>query len=208
MLRVKISLLFLIIFGLNFLSGLEAFRDLPSYYIPGGTFDVTIQINTDLQNLPTGVIISETLPPNWSIISANPDYLKFSPSTNTYKWVQFNQSGVLPFTITYTVSVPEDATGEYEFSGIIKTSSDEQQIEGDTVIEEGGSGDINNDGNVDISDVLLCLRIAINQDVSINGETYSPPYPFWLVDLADIDRSGDVDISDVIIILRISIGLN
>lgn len=55
-------------------------------------------------------------------------------------------------------------------------------------------GDINGDGNVDISDVILCLRIAIGLD------PFDP--------IADINGDEQVDISDVILVLRIAIGLD
>jgi len=55
-------------------------------------------------------------------------------------------------------------------------------------------GDINSDGKVDISDVILCLRMAIGLDpVNVN--------------LADMNGDGEVDITDVILILRKAIGL-
>jgi hypothetical protein len=57
-----------------------------------------------------------------------------------------------------------------------------------------GLGDINSDGLIDISDVILCLRMAIGLET---------------IDLttADMNDDGTVDISDVILILRKSIGL-
>ena len=68
-------------------------------------------------------------------------------------------------------------------------------------------GDINGDGSTNISDVILCLRIAIGLPVTIGGQVYDSPYPSWLLQCADINLSGDLNISDVILILRKSIGL-
>jgi len=57
------------------------------------------------------------------------------------------------------------------------------------------NGDLNGDGSVDISDVILCLRMAIGLDpVNVN--------------LADMNGDGEVDITDVILILRKAIGLD
>jgi len=56
-------------------------------------------------------------------------------------------------------------------------------------------GDINDDGEIDISDVILCLRMAIGLD------------PGNLT-LADMNNDGTVDISDVILVLRKAIGLD
>jgi len=56
-------------------------------------------------------------------------------------------------------------------------------------------GDINGNTQVDISDVILCLRMAIGLD------------PVNLT-LADMNDDGTVDISDVILVLRKAIGLD
>jgi RHS repeat-associated protein len=55
-------------------------------------------------------------------------------------------------------------------------------------------GDIDQDGTVDISDVILVLRCALELDEC--GLC------------ADIDNDGDVDISDVILTLRVALGLD
>ncbi len=198
MVKIKFLTTFSLLFvSIPLFASDTATRDLPDYYTAGSTFEVTIYVNTETENPPNGVILSETLPSNWSITSATPNYSKYQSSTNTYKWLQFNSSGISPFTITYTVSVPEGTTGTYEFSGIINTTtSGELPIEGDTSISNNTQeGDLNEDGEVDISDVILCLRQAVGLD---------PPQP----DLADINEDGEVDISDVILILRIAVGLD
>jgi hypothetical protein len=55
-------------------------------------------------------------------------------------------------------------------------------------------GDINKDGVVDISDVILELRMALQID---------PIQP-----CSDINNDGVVDISDVILTLRMALGLD
>lgn len=55
-------------------------------------------------------------------------------------------------------------------------------------------GNVNGDGSVDISDVILVLRIALGL------ETSKP--------CADINDDGIVDISDVILTLRMALGLD
>ena len=58
----------------------------------------------------------------------------------------------------------------------------------------GEKGDINGDGSIDISDVILCLRMAIGLDPVDKN-------------LADMNGDGEIDIVDVILILRKAIGL-
>ena len=79
---------------------------------------------------------------------------------------------------------------------------------GGTPGERNFQGDINNDGVIDISDVILCLRMAVGLSVTIQEQTYNSPYPDWLINLANINGDEQVDISDVILILRISVGLD
>jgi len=67
-------------------------------------------------------------------------------------------------------------------------------------------GDINEDEGIDISDVILCLRMALGLPVTIQGETYTS-YPDSLVNCANINGDGEIDISDVILCLRMALGL-
>ncbi|MCM8821633.1 MAG: carboxypeptidase-like regulatory domain-containing protein [Candidatus Omnitrophica bacterium] len=61
--------------------------------------------------------------------------------------------------------------------------------------KEGMKGDLNHDAEVDIRDVILCLRMAIDLDPVDPG-------------LADMNEDGQVDILDVILILRKAIDLD
>lgn len=63
----------------------------------------------------------------------------------------------------------------------------------DFTTKQGMKGDLNHDTQIDISDVILCLRMAIRLD------------PLDI--LGDMNDDGEIDISDVILILRKAIGL-
>ncbi len=76
-------------------------------------------------------------------------------------------------------------------AGETKTGIDITLIDPQEVVK----GDINKDGHIDISDVILCLRMAIGLD-PVDIET------------ADMNGDGEVDITDVIKILKKSIGLD
>ncbi|MDP8218401.1 MAG: dockerin type I repeat-containing protein [Candidatus Theseobacter exili] len=200
-------------------AGNTATRNLPFFYVPGGTFNVTINVMTDVANPSTGVLVREylpQLPQNWTITSSVPESAQYIPLENRYKWGPFfSRSGVLPFTITYTVQVPSDANGVYGFSGTLTFTEEESPIVvtiggNATIIKEGTFllGNINGDGTIDISDVVLCLRMAIGLSVTIQEETYNSPYPAWLIELADMNGVGGIDISDVILVLRKAIDID
>ena len=68
-------------------------------------------------------------------------------------------------------------------------------------------GDINRDTIVDISDVILCLRMSIGLEITINGRIYQNPYPEEIIELTDLNNDNSIDISDVILILRLSLNM-
>jgi len=70
-----------------------------------------------------------------------------------------------------------------------------------------GPGDINSDGRIDISDVILCLRMSVGLDIDTGGSIYSFPYE-ELAGLADVNEDGLINIQDVILILRASLELD
>ena len=183
-------------------------RDLPNTYIPEGAFNATLTVN--VSGSPTGIVVTEFLPAGWSItgslVNGTPDSPKYRPAPNSYEWTVIFPPAVT--TIVYTVSVPAGASGFHSFSGTIFPDI---PIGGDTVIqEEGGAipGDINGDGEVNISDVILCLRISIGLPVTIGEVEYTAPdYSGDILAAADMNGQDGVNISDVILVLRKSIGL-
>jgi len=92
----------------------------------------------------------------------------------------------------------------YENGGIVESKPGISQ----PVQAYGEKGDINGDGEVDISDVILCLRMAVHLPVVIEEQTYNFPYPDWVIDLADMNNDGTADITDVILDLRKAVGLD
>lgn len=173
-------------------------RDLPATYTPGGT--VTVNLTITEANM-----VTEGLPAGWTIISSTPNWSKHRPSLNTYEWIKANPSDL---DIVYTVSVPADAEGTYTFWGNV---NDTIPIEGDIEIQEETAipGDINGDGDVNISDVILCLRVSIGLAVTVEEVEYiAPDYSAYILAAADMNTDGDVNISDVILILRKSIELD
>lgn len=96
-----------------------------STYLPGQSIDVTLAI--EITGMPTAVIINETIPETWQITSSNLPINSFiAPST--YKWLQFNATGVSSVEIKYSVSIPEDATGDQSFTGLVEYLENETMI--------------------------------------------------------------------------------
>jgi len=175
-------------------------RILPPTYIPGGYLSVTLNVNVD--SGVTGVIVREHIPDDFTMVDTalQSTYWVIAGTEVDdngriiHKWIAFGGVGVPSFSMTYRVYIPPTASGDYEFSGSVMTFDNPggAQITGDTILR-GGKGDINGDGTVDISDVIICLRIAIGLSQ-------------W-DQRADMNNDDIVDISDVILALRVSIGL-
>jgi len=97
---------------------------------------------------------------------------------------------------------PSECDGDGSSLSLLNPSLDNSQPEswkaslifGGTPGKYNWIGDINEDGIIDISDVILCLRMAVGLDPAN-------------ITLADINSDGVIDISDVILILRVAIGL-
>lgn len=110
-------------------------RNLPSFYNPGSTATVSININVDESNVPSGLIVAETPPSGWAIINSLPPYE--SATAGTYKWV-FYGGEVTDRTITYTVNIPVTSTGDQVFSGKVEYLDSgatyiSDNIQGDTI---------------------------------------------------------------------------
>jgi hypothetical protein len=94
-------------------------RTLPASYTPEQSITVSIAIDVVEANAPSGLIVVETLPPGWTVTSANPlpheDYCvpDDGDCIGEMKWEYHN---VVDTTITYTVSALGEC-GSKEFNG-------------------------------------------------------------------------------------------
>lgn len=93
-------------------------RELSSTVSAGSHLDVTLSMDVNESNKPTGVIITEIVPEGWTVTSGE------------VEWV-FNGPDVKDRTIEYTVLVPPDAEGKYPFRGWWNITGDSGMIIGD-----------------------------------------------------------------------------
>ncbi len=106
----------------------------------------------------------------------------------------------------YTITYKDINTGSWIIPGeqVVTIEKDENEGVTATYVK---LGDIDANGDVDISDALLALRMTVRLSVTIGDVEYSSPYPLALILRADYNEDGTVDIADVMLILRKSIGL-
>lgn len=148
---------FFLIWGSLILSSQSfSWRILPSQYTPGTSFNVYLLIH--LENNPTGIVVSETLPSGWKIDKNKSPvpYTKYKSETNTYKWLFFdNSSGINYKEIIYTVNVPDDAYGVQYFTGEVLTVDEKITTQGDLSINSSISRIIRIEGDLDFGQVRV-----------------------------------------------------
>jgi len=110
-------------------------------YLPGQSIEVTLSV--EISGMPTAVIVEETIPETWQIISSNLPVNKFT-APSTYSWLEFSATGISSVIIRYTVNIPGDATGVQNFQGVVKyfdgTDMQTVAIGGETSISLPPSG--------------------------------------------------------------------
>jgi len=134
----------------------------------------------------------------WRIYKSGSNEIVFDTKRDTTNLTSIIVSSLLPSTQYYWTVRYQDGNGAWSNWSEPTTFTTIQGIK----------GNLNGDSEIDISDVILCLRMAIGLPVTISDQTYNSPYPDWLIYLADMNNDGVVDISDVILILRKAIGLD
>jgi len=96
-------------------------RILPSTITIDTPFTVTLSVDVDEGNLPLSVIVEETIPENWDVISASPGYLYFNKSRQKVAWLFWrNAIPVQDTIITYQI-IPRNNYAA--FSGLANTAS-------------------------------------------------------------------------------------
>ena len=113
--------------------------------------------------------------------------LSYSPTLKTFK----GNEGELFY---LTVKVSDDADGNYriELNNTIVTTADEEEVHAlnaSSIVNVNNliMGDVNNDGDITVTDVVETARYILNQN----------PDPF-IIDAADITCDGKITITDVV----------
>ena len=120
----------------------------------------------------------------YRLIEAGGTVVVFDSKRDTTNLTSITISSLLPGTQYYWTVRYQDGNGAWSAWSVWTSFITKQVIK----------GDLNGDYEIDISDVILCLRMAIGLD-QVNLET------------ADMNGDNQVDISDVILVLRKAIGL-
>ncbi|MBU4406128.1 MAG: IPT/TIG domain-containing protein, partial [Candidatus Altiarchaeota archaeon] len=148
-------------------------RDLPSTTTAGGSFTATLELVLgDVP--PNSVIINEFVPTGWTVTGSSPTYNSFNSATGEVKWILYGAS-LYAMNITYTVSVPANATGTGTFTGELKYNNVDgdpvtQTITGDTSIEISAGcalkGDTDCDGLVSDFELLTYVDLWVQGTVT------------------------------------------
>ena len=95
--------------------------------------------------------------------------------------------------IVTTEATSESAGGDYPIyvSGGVSPNYELTYVDGTLHINAGLKGDVNQDGNVDVGDVMAVINIMAGQPGQLNAA------------LGDVNEDGDVDVGDVMAIINI-----
>jgi len=137
----KIGLFFLcIFFCVGFISAGSAIRELPDNVDSGQNVFIFLSINLENESF---YVIDEVIPSGWEIIdNGGAD----TSEANHLKWVIIQDAEDVVY--NYTLRVPENISGQYNFSGTCMFENDieEQNVNGDisiivNLVQESSSGD-------------------------------------------------------------------
>jgi len=128
---------FTLIGTLSAIEPVNGIRSIKKLNVPGNSIEVTITLEVDDANKPSGIIVEEILPTNpsnWTASAFTPQPSTIEPTTGAIKWL-FYDASIENLTITYLVEPPQDACGSFSILGNLKyTSNGENQeilIQGD-----------------------------------------------------------------------------
>ncbi len=121
-----------------------------------------------------------------------------------------NSNGTVLWSIPFDTNLIAESSPALSCSGCIYFTARHGSASSSTLYAIAGKtpvGDINRDGIVDICDVILGLRMAIELPVNLQTGNIRCPYTSDLVSRANLDANPKIDISDAILILRKVLGL-
>jgi photosystem II stability/assembly factor-like uncharacterized protein len=109
-------------------------RNLPDTYSAGEEIIVTLQIAVTGERAPYAVIVKETLPSNWNVVSSSPKYSSYTVEDGQLKWLFNSPERVQSQEIQYILIAPENASGSITFSGTYLYADDQETIQTFTTV--------------------------------------------------------------------------
>lgn len=118
------SLIFIIVIGTIFFIAstimaqtVTGVRELPDAFVSVECVDVTIPIDVDEANVPSGLIVNDYIPAGWTLKSASPSPM--SATNGKLSWL-FYGTAVTDKTLSYSICVPQWQCSTAVFSGELK----------------------------------------------------------------------------------------
>ena len=111
-------------------------RILPSSAYAGSNLTVSLFMDVNESNTPNGAGLTEYYPEGWSLLNTSSGGLNQS---NKIEWLFWSQSTPLTdLVINYTLRIPENANGTFNFSGVCYVENTSIAITGNTSLTVQG----------------------------------------------------------------------
>jgi len=170
---MAVVLLLTIVGGLSSVSAQTVTRDLPSGEQSAGA-TITVSLDVVVESA-TYYVIDEVVPTGWTVTSAS-DGGDYTSETDHVKWAVI--CGAADKTLTYTVTIPSDAAGDYTFTGTYGAEGvSETAILGDTTVTVDilEVSDTTPDANSHTAAVTTDINATFNLDIqssSVSDATF------------------------------------
>ncbi len=151
----------------------SATRNLPSTLNPGSNYTVTLSLK--YSEPVWGAGLKENFPQDWNVSSITNGGI--SVNASRIEWIFFNQVALTNTTVSYSIMVPENASGQYTFNGTLLLSSNASdmipvQVSGTGTVNIGAGcaleGDYPPCGNVTVSEIINLITDWANGNASVS----------------------------------------
>jgi len=149
---------------------ITATRDMLDMETAGNNLTVTLVLDVDESQIPNALGISETIPEGWTLLTSDCNGIYISPNKVEFLLSTLSLCAIEDQNITYVLQIPNDAVGEYAFSGTLDYGGyTNPAVDGDAAITIVLlTGDFNGDGIVELGEVVDMINDWVDGEATLS----------------------------------------